>query len=159
MDRAGESDASWIGALLYYLGWSLAAHLVWEIVQLPLFTIWKTGTIGQTAFAVVHCTGGDVMIAGFALMLALILFGRSSWPNSATATVYAASLVFGICYTIYSEWLNTTVRAAWSYSELMPVLPGLGTGLSPLMQWLLVPTLAMWAALGHAPWREKSSVT
>lgn len=146
------TSTNWVQALRRYLCASIAANLVWEILQLPLFTIWKTGTIGQKAFAVVHCTGGDAMIAGFALVSALILFGRPAWPNRATAAVYAASLVLGIGYTIYSEWLNTSVRASWAYSELMPILPVLGTGVSPLLQWLVVPTLAMWVALGHAPW-------
>ncbi|MEQ1695963.1 MAG: hypothetical protein ABL901_09005 [Hyphomicrobiaceae bacterium] len=146
------TSTNWVQALRRYLCASIAANLVWEILQLPLFTIWKTGTIGQKAFAVVHCTGGDAMIAGFALVSALILFGRPAWPNRATAAVYAASLVLGIGYTIYSEWLNTSVRASWAYSELMPILPVLGTGVSPLLQWLVVPTLSMWVALGHAPW-------
>jgi hypothetical protein len=88
--------------------------------------------------------------------VALILLGRRSWPNRATASTYAVNLVIGIGYTIYSEWLNTSVRAAWAYSKLMPVLPGLGTGLSPLLQWLVVPTLAMWLALGHAPWTRNT---
>jgi hypothetical protein len=153
MNLLGEIEARWLGALVRYLGWSMLGHLTWETIQLPLFTIWTTGTIGQKAFAVVHCTGGDVMIAAGTLLIALIVFGRSSWPNNATAAVYAASLGLGIGYTIYSEWLNTSVRAAWAYSEFMPVLPGLGTGIAPLLQWLVVPTLAMWMVLGHAPWR------
>jgi hypothetical protein len=150
------TSTNWAQAFRHYLGVSIAANLVWEILQLPLFAIWTTGTMGQKAFAVVHCTGGDAMIAGFALVSALILFGRPAWPNSATATVYAASLALGIGYTIYSEWLNTSVRATWAYSELMPVLPVLGTGVSPLLQWLVVPTLAMWVALGHAPWMRNA---
>ena len=156
MARSDEKRADWVSVPVRYLFWSIWVHLVWEIAQLPLFTIWTTGTLGQKAFAVVHCTGGDAMIAGFALLVALILFGRPSWPESSTVAVYAASLALGIGYTIYSEWLNTSVRAAWAYSELMPVLPGLGTGLSPLLQWLVVPTLAMWVALGHAPWVQNT---
>ena len=156
MVRPRDSKAKWIGTIIRYLGWSTAANLVWEIVQLPLFTIWKTGTTGQIAFAVLHCTGGDALIAGSALLAAIILFGRPSWPNSATASVYAVSLALGIGYTVYSEWVNTSVRVAWTYSELMPTLPVLGTGLSPLLQWLVVPTLSMWLTLGHAPWRVKN---
>jgi hypothetical protein len=32
----------------------------------------------------------------------------------------------------------------WSYSPLMPVVPGLGVGLSPLVQWLVLPPLLIW---------------
>ena len=51
----------------------------------------------------------------------------------------AATIAIGIGYTVYSEWLNTVIRKTWEYSELMPMIPILGTGLSPLMRWLIVP--------------------
>ena len=63
-------------ALRRYLGVSIVANLVWEILQLPLYTIWTTGTRKQQAFAVVHCTVGDAMIAGLSLLAALALFAR-----------------------------------------------------------------------------------
>jgi hypothetical protein len=159
MFPSGDHGADWFRPMVRYLGWSMVLHLVWEVAQLPLFTIWTTATLGQKAFAVVHCTAGDVMIAGVCLLVALLLFGWHSWPKTATVVVFAASLALGVGYTMYSEWLNTSVRASWAYSELMPVLPVLGTGLSPLLQWIMVPMLGMWAALGHAPWRRASSQT
>ena len=65
-----------------------------------------------------------------------------------------ATLAFGIGYTIYSEWLNVNVRGSWAYSDLMPVVPVIETGLAPLLQWVVVPTLALWVAIGRAPWRD-----
>jgi len=44
--------------------------------------------------------------------------------------------------TILSEWLNVEIRRTWSYAAAMPVVPWLGTGLAPLLQWLVVPSLA-----------------
>src|SRR5262245_16617478 len=37
---------------------------------------------------------------------------------------------------------------AWTYNALMPVLPWLGTGLAPLLQWVVVPSLALRARCG-----------
>ncbi len=147
----------WPQALRRYLGVSIAAHLAWEIVQLPNYTIWSTGTHQELAFAVLHCTIGDAMIAGLSLLLGLALFARNEWPATGVTRVYAASLAFGVGYTIYSEWLNTSVRGSWTYSDLMPIVPVIGTGLTPLLQWLVVPTLALWLAIGHAPWRDRST--
>jgi hypothetical protein len=56
--------------------------------------------------------------------------------------------VLGIGYTVFSEWLNVDVRATWAYTEQMPVLPPLGTGLTPLLQWLIIPTLT-WALMAR----------
>ena len=38
------------------------------------------------------------------------------------------------------------VRRNWSYSDLMPVIPSLGIGLSPVLQWVVIPALALWLA-------------
>jgi len=64
------------------------------------------------------------------------------------------TVMVGVAYTIYSEWLNTTIRQGWAYSPMMPVLPPLGTGLSPLLQWLIVPSLALSVA---TRWRNMLS--
>jgi hypothetical protein len=53
-----------------------------------------------------------------------------------------AAIALGAAYTIFSEWLNVEIRRSWSYAAAMPVIPWLGTGLAPLLQWLVVPGLA-----------------
>jgi hypothetical protein len=140
-----------------YLAVSLAAHFVWEILQLPLYTIWTTGTRQQLAFAVLHCTIGDVIIAGFSLLIALAVFARSGWPGTGAARVHAAIVAVGLGYTIFSEWLNTSVLGSWTYSDLMPIVPVIGTGLSPLLQWIVVPMLALGFAAGGVPWKKKGA--
>jgi len=52
------------------------------------------------------------------------------------------TVVLGVAYTIFSEWLNVEVWNDWSYSAIMPVLPWFGTGLAPVLQWVIVPGLA-----------------
>jgi hypothetical protein len=120
---------------------------LWEVGQLPLYTIWTTGTFREKAFTAIHCTLGDVIIAGFALLGGLVVAGSPAWPHQRWRAVFAAALAGGVAYTIYSEWLNTTVRQSWAYSPLMPVLPITGTGLAPLLQWIVVPSTAL--ALTH----------
>lgn len=56
-----------------YLAAMLALNLVWEVAQLPLYTLWVEGTPGEIAFAVLHCTGGDALIAAAALAVAILL--------------------------------------------------------------------------------------
>ena len=150
-------QADWPHALRRYLGASSAAHLIWETLQLPLYTLWTRGTRHEQVFAVLHCTVGDTMIAGLSLLAALGLFARATWLSAGVARVYAASLALGVVYAIYSEWLNTSVRGSWAYSDQMPVVPVIGTGLAPLLQWFVVPTLAQWIAVGRAPWIDHGS--
>lgn len=121
---------------------SAAGHLTWEFAHMPLYTLYETGTRREILFAGLHCTAGDLLIATAVLVLALLVFGEADWPAAGAGRVFAAALVMGIGYTIFSEWLNVTVREAWAYSTWMPVVPLVGTGLSPMLQWIVVPGLA-----------------
>lgn len=120
--------------------------LAWEFAQLPLYSLWYQETWGRIIFAVIHCAGGDLLIAGSALLLAILFFAETSWPETSFARVAIAASLGGLAYTVFSEWLNTEIRGSWAYAIAMPTLPLIGTGLSPLMQWAIVPPLALWWA-------------
>ena len=129
------------GTLLTYLALAGAGHFLWETAQLPLYTIWSTGTRFEVLFAVIHCTAGDLLITASALTLAALVARIGHWPFFGNRMALAAILL-GIGYTVFSEWLNTQVRQSWSYTEAMPLLPPFGTGLTPFLQWLIVPGIA-----------------
>jgi hypothetical protein len=139
-----NGGALWLIALRRYFVFAIPAHLAWEIAQLPLYTIWYDDPPRSIAFAVVHCTGGDAVITSIALLGALLLFGNRRWPDERYIAVAAPAVLAGVAYTIFSEWHNTEVRNSWAYSNMMPTLPGLGTGLSPLLQWFVIPIAAFW---------------
>jgi hypothetical protein len=149
---AEQRTGNWLAALRRYLGVIAVGNLLWEFAHMPLYTIWWTGTWGEIVFAVLHCTGGDILIALSSLMLALLVTGRGRWPRERFQSVAAITLLLGLAYTAISEWLNIVVRAAWAYSDLMPVVSVLGfeVGLSPLLQWIAVPLLAFWVVGRHA---------
>ncbi len=120
-----------------YLTLTGLLNLLWEILQLPLYTLWEDGTPFTIAFAVVHCTLGDVSIAFFSLLAALILSGATDWPHERYWKIALIAGAFGFTYTVFSEWNNTVVTRSWEYSSLMPTI--LGIGLSPIAQWFLIP--------------------
>jgi hypothetical protein len=128
--------------ILRFLGAMAAGNLLWEVAHVPLYTLWLTGSPGGIAYAVLHCTVGDVMIGGICLLLSLALLGRKAWPHARFGAVAGATILFALGYTVFSEWLNTEVRESWTYREAMPRLPILGTGLTPVLQWIVVPVLA-----------------
>ena len=151
------SSRAWRPAVLRYLAALAVGSLAWEFAQMPLYTLWRTGSAWEVAFAALHCTAGDVLIAGVSLAASLLLFG-AGWPRTRFTQVAAAAVVFGLGVTVLVEHM-ATAWGIWTYSELMPVLPGLGIGLAPLAQWVVVPLLAFAAVrlplrregrLGHA---------
>jgi len=149
----GTGRTDWFVAIRRYLVATAVGNLVCETAQLPLYTVWRTGTPAQVAAAVVHCTVGDIAIAIVMLVVALTLFGTPAWPDEKFRSVLMAALAGGIGYTIYSEYVNAGPRASWAYDSLMPTLPWIGTGLLPLAQWIVVPSLAFrFAQRGASLW-------
>ena len=135
-----------LSALRRYLMASLLGNLVWEFAQLPLYTVWQEGSPREVAFAAIHCTGGDVLIASGSLLGAFMLAGNRRWPHERFCSVASITILAGLGYTVFSEWLNTEIRGSWAYSEWMPTLPLIGAGLSPLAQWIAVPFASLWWA-------------
>ena len=128
-------------AVWQYLVWIMILMLVWEIAQLPLYTLWRTAGWRDQIVSVLHCTAGDIAIALTALIFSVLVTNRS-WPATEKSSMLICLIGLGVGYTIYSEWSNLA-RGAWAYTERMPTLPLFGTGLAPLLQWLLLPPLAL----------------
>ena len=70
---------TWLQALRTYLLGVTLMHAVWEFVQLPLYAIWSTGTGRAIAYALLHCTAGDLMTATVPNRV------RGHWPVPATS--------------------------------------------------------------------------
>lgn len=136
---------SWSFILRRYLPRLALCSLTWEIAQLPLYTLWAEPRPGRIAYAVVHCSVGDVVIGTAALVLALILIRAGEpihWPRARLAILMA---ILAVAYTIWSERINLA-QGSWAYSDWMPVLPWIEVGLTPVAQWIVVPLVAWrWA--------------
>ncbi len=144
MRVADGTHGCWLRAIRVYLAVVAFANLGWESLHLPLYAVWSTGTGREKVFAVVHCAGGDVLIALTALMLALLLVGTPTWPAQRFAAVAGLAILFGVAYTVFSEWFNVYVRGSWTYSDWMPIarIGDKAIGLSPIAQWIVVPSVA-----------------
>lgn len=151
-----HDPAAW-GLIVRYASLLGALNLVWEIAQLPLYTLWEDAAPSVVAYAVVHCTLGDVAIGASALAIALVLTRAEAADRWNLRVVLPLLLTTGVGYTAWSEYVNTVVRASWSYSGLMPVVSfgGFDIGLAPLLQWLVLPPAAFRLALDPAA-REKA---
>ena len=134
--------------LLRYVPWLGGVALAWEMAQLPLYTLWKEAAPAYVAFSAAHCTLGDVLIGSAALVLALVLGRECTLADWHWTRIAALTVLIGAGYTVFSEWMNITVLRSWTYAESMPTREAAGfeLGLTPLLQWLVVPPLALYAA-------------
>jgi divalent metal cation (Fe/Co/Zn/Cd) transporter len=94
---------NWLITIRRYLIAIAFGNLLWETVQMPLYTPRRTGTAAVIAQAVLHCTLGDVLIATAALVAALAVVGSPAWPNGNVVGVAVAVVIIAASYTAYSE--------------------------------------------------------
>ena len=133
-------STSWLRPLRFYFFSLTACNLTWEALQLPLYTVWSTASMGELVYDVLHCTVGDTMIASLALFSSILIAGLITSPRARFTAISMFTVLLGLGYTIYSEWHNTMTTHAWSYAPSMPTV--LGIGLAPVAQWVVVPVLA-----------------
>lgn len=118
---------------------ALALHGLWELAQLPLYTLWHEAAAWRIAVYVFHCVIGDVLIAMGAYLITAAIFRNIDWPWRDVWRGGAVMIVLGLAYTGFSEWYNVYQLRAWSYAASMPLV--MGIGVAPLMQWIVVPVV------------------
>ncbi|MBR9910274.1 MAG: hypothetical protein GYB33_07975 [Gammaproteobacteria bacterium] len=87
---------------------------------------------------------GDGVISIVAYWSAALIARSRNWIHAMTVAPAITYLAAGLVITIGMEWLATDVWDRWRYAPNMPELPLLGTGLLPILQWLILPPLILW---------------
>jgi hypothetical protein len=78
-----------------------------------------------------------VAIALALFALAGIALRHADWPGTHPWAGGAIVVIGAIAFTAWSEWYNVYRIGSWGYMASMPTI--LGIGLSPLLQWLVLP--------------------
>ena len=119
-------------------------HFVWELWQVPFFRGMATAPHWEAVQFCTRATAGDVVITLIAFWAVAAWAHSRQWmlgPNVAQVIVFVA---VGLAITLGMEWLATEVLHRWAYADSMPTLPVLGTGVLPVLQWILLPPLVAW---------------
>ena len=123
---------------------SFLGHFTWEVLQAPLFAnLSETDHFIGIAICL-KATFGDLAIALAAFWCAAFIGKSRSWFASSGIGAPSAFFAIGLLATIALEYISTEVTDRWAYDGVMPLLPVLGTGLSPILQWVFVPMLVLW---------------
>ena len=128
---------------------AFALNLVWEIAHARLYTLWTEADVPSVAWSLFHCSVGDVLIALAMFALAGLALRRADWPLSRPWAGGAMVVIGAMAYTAWSEWHNVYRAGSWSYTASMPLI--FGIGLSPLLQWLILPPVMVLAYRTLAP--------
>jgi len=128
---------------------SFLLHFVWEYLQAPTYA----GMIELNHWdGIKLCTSATFGDVGFALTAFWVTSAAARnryWFVKPAAWQMLLYVAIGIGLTIGFEYYYTNISLRWTYSELMPRVPPFGTGLSPLLQWLIIPPLVLWFTSRH----------
>jgi hypothetical protein len=123
---------------------SFLLHFVWEFLQVPLFADMPTMEHWEAVVFCARAALGDVLIALFAFWVVALIRADRRWIVAPGRVAILGFIVVGVAITVALEWHATAILDRWQYGDLMPTVPILGTGVSPLMQWVLLPPLVVW---------------
>ena len=123
---------------------SFLLNLVWEYWQVPFFREMADQPHWVGVKACTLATLGDSGITLSAFWVTAMLARTRGWTLEPRKPDIAIFVGVGIVATILLETLAINVLDRWAYSDAMPRLPVLGTGLLPVIQWLTIPPLVLW---------------
>ncbi len=118
-------------------------NLTWEFAQVPLFAGMPTAEHWRAVLVCGQATLGDVVIALVGFWTVAICSRARTWVLRPAAAHVAGFVAVGVLITVVMEWLATRVLGRWTYAEAMPVIPLLGVGLAPLLQWIVLPPIVV----------------
>jgi hypothetical protein len=130
-------------------GFGFLTHFLWEMLQVPWFTGMAKASHGSVVWMCIQASGGDVLILLASFWFSSIVFGHRRWLLEGKRKPAITLLLAAFLVTIVMEWLATGPLERWTYADSMPIIPLLGVGLAPLLQWLILPPLIMWLSHRH----------
>ena len=111
-------------------------NLLWELLQMPLYD--------SASFAINHityCALGSVADAIMVLLLYLgfaLIFKTPFWMQPLKGQRVIIVILIGGIGAALSEMRHLSL-GNWAYSDLMPLIPIMKVGISPVLQFMILP--------------------
>lgn len=121
-------------------------NFAWEILQAPLYAGMADMPHAQVTRACAQATVGDAVIMLLAYGVVAVAARSRRWITAAKGRQLALFIAIGVSITAVVEWLATHGYwiQSWTYLPTMPLVPGAGIGMVPLLQWVVLPLLTVW---------------
>lgn len=123
---------------------SFLLSFLWETQQMPFYQVSPEISCFDRTITCTLATVGDVGISLISFWTVAAISKSRQWvqqPNWRQISVYT---LIGIVITVVFEALATGSLGIWAYAKSMPTIPFLGTGMVPLLMWILMPPLTIW---------------
>lgn len=143
--RQASYPSHWLNAPEWNVAiFSFLLSFLWEMQQMPFYLVSEALSCPDIVRECTLATVGDVGITLTAFWTVAGLSKSRQWFRRPSSWQMSVFLFVGVAITIIFEALATGPLNQWQYADTMPTLPLLGTGLVPLLMWLLMPPLTIW---------------
>ena len=131
---------------------SVLFNFPWEVAQMPLYV--EGGNWLEFALHCIIPSLGDGLIVILIFCVGWVARRRLDWADQPGSGDYALMLIAGLGIAVVVEWVGFYGLNRWRYTASMPLLPGLGVGVVPVLQMLILPPLIFrmtgwWLARRH----------
>jgi len=126
-------------------GLAVPVHFVWEMSQAYAFTGMPRETWTATA-ACAFASLGDGLLTLLILGGGAIVFRSWRWFEARLPGRWVLLEVVSFGVAVATEWVLVYGLHRWGYAASMPLIPGLGVGLLPVLQMVLLTPLVLWWA-------------
>jgi hypothetical protein len=128
------------------LVFAVLLNFPWELLQVPMFEKMADAPHWEAVKTCAFATLGDAVITLAAYECVAVVAGTRRWIVEPGKAAIAGFVSIGLSITVVLERLvlEGLWITHWSYSPSMPLVPGLKVGLTPVLQWLLLPPLLVW---------------
>ena len=119
----------------------------WEFLQVPFFEGMAVATHWEAVKVCTRATLGDAVIMLIAYWCVTVAASDRWWFRAPSRMQMLGFVTVGLIITVAIEHFatqSTDPAWGWRYADIMPIVPVVGVGLTPLLQWMLLPPLAIW---------------
>ena len=120
---------------------AVPVNYLWELAQSSLYL-----PPSRLVDMLWHCfvaSLGDGVIIGFIYAACAILFRDCDWYGRMSLSRWGVLLTANLTVGTLVEWAGLRLHR-WSYADTMPLVPGVGIGLVPILQMLALPLMIFW---------------
>jgi hypothetical protein len=119
-------------------GWAFGLNLVWEVLH-TVFYVCSSYIYTETLRDILEATIGDSVITLCLYGLGIVYHQKMTWIYHCTHRDCLFLMGSGVLLALLIEFFSIHIFDRWEYNALMPLIPGLGVGVTPVVQLALLP--------------------
>ena len=117
---------------------AILLNFVWDMAQMPLYKNMEPG-LQSTIFCGVASIADGILVMLLYYSFALV-YKETFWLQKHLGKRTFALMMAGVIGAVVAE-IRHVSAGSWAYTDAMPIIPVINVGLSPVLQFMLLPAI------------------